>query len=356
MSKETSTKKKGTKKRKDLYQEVTDTIIKQIESGTKPWLKPWSSDKAIHSGPVNGVSGHKYKGINALMLFCNPKVVETGDPRYLTFKQAKEKGWSIKKGEKASTVYFFKRVEVEPENGEPAVDENGEVKTKAFLRSYAVFHASQVDGIPEYEAKPKEDNETDWSEPAAIKTLLENSGANVRIGGDKAFYNPSTDHIQLPPTEAFKSPESWSATSTHELAHWTAHEDRLNRNLDDRFGTPGYALEELRAELASAFICSELGISPELENHASYLDGWLTVLKNDKFEIFRAAGDAQKAADFCLEFIPEQTLEDTADLEDMPEHVRKAVCKDNPTPVNPPFDMEDTAEQVASFAMGGPSL
>jgi len=173
-----------------------------------------------------------------------------------------------------------------------------------LLRAYTVFHASQIDGLPPYEPPTVDGNEFTPIEEA--EALLKNSGAEIHHGGPKAFYSPSSDHIQLPPKEAFAEPTGYYGTALHELSHWTGgKETRVPRNMKGRFGSETYAREELRAEIGSAFICTEVGIPSDVEENASYIASWLKVLKEDKHEIFRAASDAQKIADFCLAFTPE---------------------------------------------------
>jgi antirestriction protein ArdC len=166
-----------------------------------------------------------------------------------------------------------------------------------------VFHASQIDGIPAFVAPTVE--QAPWRRPKAAEVILRNSAAVVRYGGERAFYSPGTDHIQLPPDHAFIGPAEWAATLLHELSHWSGHSSRLNRDLKNRFGSEAYAAEERRAELSSVFIGAEVGLPCDIPNHASYLASWITALKADKREIFRAASDAQKIADYVLAFHPE---------------------------------------------------
>ena len=180
------------------------------------------------------------------------RAFQSGDPRWMTYHQAHEKKWRVRKGEKSTTIFFAKPYEVEDDE-----KEDGR-KRIHVLKHYAVFHASQIDGIPSY--KPPTFEEAPWTRPEAADIILKNSGAAIRIGGDKAFYSPATDHIQLPPEHAFRGPQEFAATALHELGHWTGHSSRLNRNMQSRLGSAAYAMEELRAELASAFVASELGI------------------------------------------------------------------------------------------------
>jgi len=287
--------------RRDIYQEVTDKIITALEAGTPPWRRPWDAP----SGPFNGATGHQYRGINTLMLGMNPMSYETGDPRWMSFKQAQEKGWHVIRGSKASTVVFFKKLEIlDPDNDD-------DKKTVPVIRSYPVFHASQLDGIPAYVAPAIGD--VPWQKPESAQVILTASGVPVREGGERAFYSPSTDHIQLPPTATFAGPEQWAQTALHELGHATGHPSRLNRDLRNRFGSNAYAMEELRAELASAFMGWELGISADIPQHASYIDSWLEVLKQDRRAIFSASADAQKIADWCLSHHPDYRAIHSAD-------------------------------------------
>jgi antirestriction protein ArdC len=219
---------------------------------------------------------------------------QTGDPRWCSFLQTKERGWNVKKGSKATKAA--------KERGEEP-DEEG--KTGRMLRHYPVFHASQIEGIPEY--KPPGIDEAPWTRPEAADLILKNSGAVIRTGGDRAFYSPSTDHIQLPPDNAFRGPAEFAAVALHELSLWSGHPSRLNREdgMKARYGSGAYAMEELRAELASAFIAAELGIPSEIAGHASYIQSWLKPLKEDRRAIFHAAADAQRVVDMVLGFHPD---------------------------------------------------
>jgi antirestriction protein ArdC len=329
---------------RDHYADITNRIIASLEAGTAPWRRPWDPSKVPSGGPRNGVSGHRYRGINTLLLGMTPEMFASGDPRWLSYKQATEKGWQVRKGEKATTIFFFKKVEL---RGDGRADDGEETRTVPVLRSYPVFHASQVDGIPA--DVPSTITEAPWRTPESASVVVACSGVVLREGGDRAFYSPSADHVQMPPRVAFKSPEGWASTILHELGHWSGHPSRLDRNLTGRFGTQAYAMEELRAELASAFIGNELGIPAGIDNHASYLSSWLDVLRKDKREIFRASADAQRIADYLLGFHPlyanAMTKESTATDEPapapapihipigpMPAHVRRSLGLD-PKPV-----------------------
>jgi antirestriction protein ArdC len=281
----------------DPMQEFANRIVAELERGVKPWVWPWNKEKAAGPhAPFNPVTGRRYHGINVLILGIDMRAFQTGDPRWMTYQQAQEKRWQVRKGERSTTIFFTKSYEIEDETAED------EAKTVRVLRHYSVFHASQIDGIPAY--KPPAMDEAPWTRPEASDVILRNSGAVIRIGGDRAFYSPSTDHIQLPPEQAFDGPAEFATTALHELAHWTGHPSRLNRDLQNRFGSAAYAMEELRAELASAFVANELGIPADIPHHASYIASWIKPLKDDKREIFRAAADAQRIADMELGFHP----------------------------------------------------
>jgi antirestriction protein ArdC len=287
---------------RDHYQEVTDRIIAALEAGTPPWRRPWDPDKA--GGPAmprNAATGHRYRGINVLTLGMSPLAFESGDPRWATYKQAEERGWQVRKGERGTTGYFFKRLELRDDT-KPHDDEDA-VRRIPLLRAFTLFNASQIDGVPPY--VPPTVAEAPWRAPEAADIILANSGAVIRTGGDRAFYSPSTDHIQMPPQAAFATAEGYCGTLIHEMSHWTGAPSRLDRDLRNSFGSHDYAREELRAELGQVMTCTELGIATgDFTNNAAYLANWLEKLRADRKEIFRAAADAQRIADYLLAFHP----------------------------------------------------
>jgi antirestriction protein ArdC len=283
--------------RRDHYQEVTDKIVAALEAGTRPWRQPWKSGSP--GKPINATTGRPYHGINVLLLAMTSFALG-GDPRFCSYKQAADRGWQVRRGERGTTVFFFKRMLVEDRSAAP----DAEDRTKAIpmLRAYTVFNGSQIEGIPDYVAPEVAD--APWRRPEAADIILANSNAVVRFGGDRAFYSPSLDFIQLPQPAVFESPEAFASTALHEASHWSGHKDRLDRDLTGRFGSAGYAQEELRAELASVFLGKVLDIPCDIPNHADYIASWAVKLKEDKREIFRAASDAQHIADYLLAFHP----------------------------------------------------
>ena len=273
---------------RDHYAAVTEQVIAALEAGTLPWRKPWDPDKAGGSGmPRNAVTGARYRGVNTVVLGMSPLAFRSADPRWCTYKQAAERGWQVRKGERATTAYFFKRLEVR--DGTDAADGGDAARRIPLLRSFSLFHSSQIEGVPDH--VPPTVAEAPWRAPEATETIVANSGAVVRTDGDQAFYSPVTDHIQMPPTAAFHSAAGWSNTIIHELSHWSGAETRLNRDLRNRFGSHDYAKEELRAEIAGAMVTAELNLPDhDLPNTAAYVAHWLERLRSDRKEIFRAAG------------------------------------------------------------------
>jgi antirestriction protein ArdC len=281
--------------RRDHHQELTDKIIVALGAGTAPWRRPW--DKTACGGataPVNAATGHRYRGINLFVLGMSPLAFASNDPRWCTYRQAGARGWRVRKGEKATPVYFYKPIEIEDQTS----DGGRETRRIPMLRTFSVFHASQIDGIPEL--APAVGTKAVAERIEDVEIIVRASGVPVRIGGDQAFYNRTFDFIQLPPDEAFHSPELRAATLFHELAHASGHASRLNRDLSGGFGSASYAKEELRAELASCAIGSMIGLPCDVPNHATYVQSWIGVLKQDRREIFRAAAEAQRIADYIL--------------------------------------------------------
>jgi len=289
--------------RRDHYQEVTDRIIAALEAGTPPWRRPWDPDKAGGPAmPCNATTGQRYRGINVLTLGMSELAFSSGDPRWATYKQATEQGWQVRRGERGTTGYFFKRLEVHDDRSSD--DDDDAVRRIPLLRAFTLFHASQIDGIPPF--APPTLAEAPWRAPEASEIILANSGAVLRFGGERAFYSPATDHIQMPPQAAFTTAQGYCSTLIHEMGHWSGAPARLNRDLRNRFGSHDYAREELRAEIGQMMVCTELGIADcDFSNNAAYVAHWLETLRSDRKEIFRVAADAQRIADFLLGFHPD---------------------------------------------------
>lgn len=281
----------------DVYSRVTNRIVEQLEQGVRPWMKPWNAEHAAGriTRPLR-FNGLPYSGINILMLWAAAEDSGYSCPLWLTYQQTKELGGFVKKGEHGSTVVYaasFKRTEED--------DKGDEVERDIpFLKQYTVFNAEQCEGLPDNYYATKEKPASTIERIASADQFFKSLKADIREGGDKAYYTIGEDYVRMPRLETFRDAESHAATLAHELTHWTRHPSRLNRDFGRKsFGDEGYAMEELVAELGAAFLCADLDITPELrDDHAGYLASWLKVLKDDKRAIFTAASYASKAVEF----------------------------------------------------------
>lgn len=299
--------------KKPFHEQVAENLIKQLEAGTAPWQIPWKAGQPNAMMPINATSGKRYRGINAINLMAQGR----DDSRWLTYNQASAMGAQVKKGEKGTTVQYWKFSEEQDKldaKGKPELDENGKkkkitVKLERPRVFYAtVFNGEQVDGMPPVAVRKVE--EQSWNAIERAENILAASGAKIKHeNGDRAFYRPSTDSITLPERAQFESADSYYATALHELGHWTGHPTRLDRDLSNPFGSDGYAKEELRAEISSMILGDELGIGHDPSQHVSYVASWIKNLKDDPMEIFRAAADAEKINDFVLSFEQKQVQE-----------------------------------------------
>jgi len=300
--------------RANIYDEVTQRIVGELEAGRVPWVQPWAARGGEGAGvalPRNAASKRPYSGINVLILWG--AVIANGWPSqgWLTFRQAQAAGGAVRKGERGTGVVYADRFtpEAEKERAREAGDAGREgaslrgsdrdgPRTVPFLKRFNLFNVAQIDGLavdfapdpvplPEREIVP------------VAEDVIAASGADFRIGGDRAFYVPALDYVAVPPQPAFFEQINYYRTCLHELTHATGHDSRLGRDLSNGFGSKGYAFEELVAEMGSAFLCAALGIVPTVR-HADYLASWLAVLKEDNRAIFRAASQASKAADWLL--------------------------------------------------------
>lgn len=290
--------------RRDIHQQVTDTIIRQLENGTVPWHKPWSGNPdRVLSIPQNFTTGKNYRGINILLLWASSLEKEYTTDEWASLKQWNEKKEYIRKGEKGSLIVYYDTLEKEVE---------GEVKHIPYLKSSYVFNRCQLASYdpaqPTNENAPKENLvERIYN----IESFIGNTNAIVEHHGSRAFYHPKADKIVMPLPESFTDSEVCSATEgyyctlLHELIHWSGHSSRLDRQGGKKFGDKDYATEELVAELGAAFLCSEFNIeTAEKGNHASYIDHWLNVLKENKHCLITAASEASKSCDFLMKLQP----------------------------------------------------
>ena len=293
--------------RASLYDDITDKIIAELEAGRAPWVQPWGSAaaKAPLAMPRNAATGRHYSGINVLILWG--AVIQHGFPgqSWLTFRQALSLGGNVRKGEHGTTVVYADRFT--PEDEKRRAREAGEdAAAIPFLKRFTVFNAAQCDGLPDDIAAVAPPSPPGLIEPR-VEALIEATGIDFRIGGDRAFYVPAHDYVQVPPPQAYFEPINWHRTALHELGHASGHASRLGRDLTGGFGTKKYAFEELVAEINAAFCCASLGIVPTVR-HADYIGAWLEVLREDNRAIVRAASQASKATDWLLGFLPDADL------------------------------------------------
>jgi len=270
----------------DIYAEITNRIVSEMESGLIPWQKPWVAS----GGCVSYATGKPYSLLNQMLL---------GRPgEYATFKQIQQAGGYVKKGQKASMVVFWKWIEQEDE-------ETGEKKEIPFLRYYNVFHIDQCEGLMRKHSKPlPQTANADQKAEAIICDYLRASGVKLNHEqGDKAFYRPSDDSITLPLLAQFRETAEYYSTAFHELIHSTGHMSRLNRlEKTAFFGTEAYSKEELVAEIGASALVNVAGLETanSFRNNTAYVQNWLTVLKNDKRFIVSASGKAEKAVNLIL--------------------------------------------------------
>jgi len=302
MSRNTATARAGSD-RASLYDEITSKIISELESGRVPWVQPWgtAAAKAPLAMPRNAATGRQYSGINVLILWG--AVISHGysGQSWLTFRQALALGGNVRKGEHGTTVVYADRFV--PDDEKKRARETGEEAAAIpFLKRFTVFNSVQCENLPEDVAIVAPPPPPGLIEPQ-VEALIKASGIDFRIGGDRAFYVPAQDYVQVPPPQAFFEPINWHRTALHECSHASGAPHRLNRDLSGAFGTKKYAFEELVAEISAAFCCAALGIVPTVR-HADYIGSWAEVLREDNRAIVRAASQASKAADFLLDFLP----------------------------------------------------
>lgn len=287
----------------NIAETITAAIIERLERGVRPWVRPWKGAADARLRRPSRSCGTPYRGINTVVLGMIADVMDYASPYWMTYNHAQSLGGQVRKGERGSTAILYKTIVKRGSgdgDGETAEDERG---VRRLLRGFTVFSADQIDGLPErFHPKPAP---LPVSSPDAradeLRQFFDRIPAVVRHGGDEAAYYPGHDIIHMPRSDQFIDAEHWAGTFAHELAHWSGHRSRLDRDLSGRFGSNGYAIEELVAEMASAMIGADLGTPvTHLDHHASYVGHWLGVLKQDPRAILTAAAKAEQAASYLL--------------------------------------------------------
>lgn len=302
---------------RDAAAEITDLIIRKLEEGVAPWSRPWRVTGA--GGRPLRHCGTPYTGINVLYLWAIADARGYRSRYWMTYRQAEALGANVRRGEQGSlSVYYssFKRTESDPVTGAETE------RSIRFLRHYIVFNADQIDGLPAH-FYPADEDPTPMDPSArqsAIDAFFAPIPAEVRHGGDRAYFHPTFDYIQMPHQRSFKSMDHYASTRAHETVHWSGGTARLARTFGKRFGDNAYSFEELVAEIGSGLVCAHLGLPNELhDNHASYVAHWLGILRADKTAIIHAASKAEQAFNYLCGFADAQA--GRADDEARPEAV-----------------------------------
>ena len=277
--------------KKDIYQEITNQIVSDFEKGLPVWEKPW--EKGFMGFPINAFSKSFYSGVNTLILWLRQSQTGFETSQRITFLQVKNLGGSVKKGEKATSIVFYKKLVITDEKSE-------EEKTIPLLKTHAVFNLSQTEGLEHLIKKSSSKDKPVFQDVEKSEQLIKKFEADISFAPiDKACYLPVEDKILMPKKEQFKTQEGFYSTMFHELSYWTAHKSRLGRPMRGKKGSKAYAFEELVAEISASFICCHLGFKYSTQ-HSAYVKSWLKVLKEDKKAIFKASSQAQKATEFIL--------------------------------------------------------
>lgn len=291
-AKPNSSSKINSQEKADIFDSITNSIIEVIEAGKACGSITWAGQGKAAGLPFNLKTGAHYNGINVLLLWAAAASAGYTANAWLTFKQAQEMGGHVRKGEKGTSCVFWGSKEIEDEEK----DEDA-TKKIVFAKGFTLFNIEQIDGI-EFASEAVASNE--WQAIERAEAVIKATGARIFEGGNRAFYAAVKDEIHMPDRNRFVSAQNFYAVQLHELSHWTGHKTRLGRDLQNRFGSEAYAMEELVAELGAAFLSADLGIAGRIEGHASYIESWLKVLKSDKRAIVTAASAASKAAQFIL--------------------------------------------------------
>ena len=280
-------------------EKVTQRIIECLQKGTAPWIRPWEAG-CVPDRPYNPVSQTIYRGLNTIYLSVAAVTNGYDDPRWMTFLQCTNQGWNVRRGEHAETICYFSRTTTKTEE-DP--DTHEKVKRtfrldRPIFRYACVFNARQIEGIEPLDRGTFERRFDPLQKAEEI--IHSHNPAILHDQNDACFYRPATDSIHLTPVAQFRSQDLYYATVLHEMGHWSGHSTRLDRDILNLYGTPAYAREELRAEIASYMLSSDIGISHDPSNHASYIASWIEVLHQDKTEIFKASNDAERILHFIV--------------------------------------------------------
>jgi antirestriction protein ArdC len=298
----------------EYIKRVTSGIIKQLREGTAPWIRPWRSGERYL--PHNPISGHQYRGINVVWLMVQSQERGYLDTRWMTYRQAESVGAQVGRGQKGTTIQYWKWEGTRPmldDSGTPRLDEQGHPETERVqytrprVFTATVFNAEQIDGLAPGSVSQ---HAPEWERHEKAELILRASGVPIQhVPRERAYYSVRDDHIVLPLRSQFPTGDGYYAVGLHEVGHSTAHPSRLNRDLGHPFGSQPYAREELRAEIASLMMGDELGIGHDPGQHVAYVESWIKVLQDDPLEVFRAASAAEKIQTYVLGLAQQQTAQ-----------------------------------------------
>jgi antirestriction protein ArdC len=290
-----STTPRPTTSHRDIYQEVTDRVAASLEAGVVPWVRPWHLSKS-EGLPRNGATQRHYSGVNVFLLWMTAGAFGYGSQEWFTFQQLKKLDASVRKGEKGTQIVFWAKRRVKDKGS----DDPKARKDILLIKFFYVFNREQTT-LPPREVEPLADQLSPAERLARAEDFILGTGADFRESahGNRAYYRPADDFIEVPPFGRFRSAPAYYSTAFHELGHWTGAESRLDRLSAAVFGSEDYAKEELVAEMASAFLCAIIGIEGQLQ-HPEYVASWLQKLKGDKKFLFSAASQARQAADYLI--------------------------------------------------------
>ncbi len=307
-----------------LREQMSQTFLEALKENEIPWQRGWIAER-----PLNVVSNTEYRGVNSMWLSYTAEKKGYSDPRWCTFKQAKDNGWNVRKGEHGTQVEFWSMYDTEMKK-KLTVRESNLLKeelgndfyerVKPISSVYTVFNGEQIEGIPKWEKTQEPIKSDELLQKRDM--LIKNMGFTFYEGGNRAFYRSSDDSVTLPQMEQFRSVYDYMSVFLHESGHATGHKDRLDRDLSGGFGSESYAREELRAEIASAFTSQELGLGgmteAHIDNHKAYIQSWIKVLEKEPQELFTAIRDAEKISDYLIEkggFFPEKQQKAELDMQ-----------------------------------------
>jgi antirestriction protein ArdC len=274
---------------------ITAAIVERLEAGTRPWVQPWTG--ASVSRPLRAC-GTPYQGINVLWLWMAAEAAGHASPFWMTYRQSQLLGGQVRKGERGTIAIFYRAYQTGERD---EADEAAVERTRRVLKSFTVFNASQIDGLPDSFFPEPRPLPSPTERDGALDSFFAAIPARIRHWGAEAFYSPVEDQVTMPEPSLFRDLDHYRATLAHELSHWTGHDSRLARQMGGRFGSEAYAMEELVAELSSAILGAELGLPVDhLDHHASYLASWLKALKADSRAILTVAAKAEEAASLLL--------------------------------------------------------